>query len=256
MKRALAVALLLAVPAFGQSDDGLFAQGKYEAAIRAAASDNSARGFVDAARATLAEEATREERCLACLKRAEDFARRAIAADSKLSNGYVFLAITLGLESRIEGYDEARRKGYAGEAKRALDAALDADPGNAWALAAMGGWNIEVVRGGGPVLALLLYGASVDKGRKCFDAAFARAPDNIAIRYQYALTLAGYDAERYRADIGRSLSRTVNGTTDTAYGRLLQNRAGELLALLRKGDEAAFVERVRVYEGFVTTPAG
>ncbi|HUO97378.1 MAG TPA: hypothetical protein VMU01_01840 [Rhizomicrobium sp.] len=256
MKCLLAFALVLAVPAFGQSADRLYVEGKYDAAVRAAVSENSAHGFSGAARATLAEEATREERCLACLERAEEFARKAIAADPKYSEGYVFLAITLGLESRIEGYDVARRKGYAGQAKRALETALANDPGNVWALAGLGGWNIEVARGGGPVLALLLYGATVERGRACFAEAFRMAPDNIAIRYQYGLTLAGYDGERYRGEIEDAFSRVAKGQADSAYGRLLQKRAGELLALLRRGDSAAFAERVRTYEGYVTTPAG
>ena len=32
--------------------------------------------------------------------------------------------------------------------------------------------------------------------------------------------------------------------------RLLQERAGELLELLKKGDRAAYVARVRKYEGY------
>jgi len=255
MKRALAVALFLAAPALGQPDDGLYAQGRYQAAIRTAVALNSAHGYSDAARATLADEATRDERCLACLKNAEDFARRAIAADRDRTDAYVYLAITLGLESRVEGYEEAIRKGYAGEAKRALDAALKSDPGDPWALAAMGGWNIEVVRGGGPVLALLLYGASVEKGRKYFAQALRKAPDNIAIRYQYGLTLAGYDPKRYRREIEDSFAHVASGSAATAYDRLMQKRAGELQGLLRD-DDGSFAARVRAYEGYLTTPAG
>jgi len=253
MKRALALAILLAVPAFGQADDQLFAQGRYDAAIRAGVAENTAHGFADAARATLADEAARDQRCLACLKRAEDFARRAVAADAKYADGQVFLAIALGLESHIEGNGVARRKDYAGEAKRALDAALASDPSNAWALAGIGGWNIAVVRGGGSVLALLLYGATVEKGRASFAQAFRVAPDNLAIRFQYALTLAGYDPQRYRAEIEDCLSRTARSQADTAYDRLVQKRAGELLGLLRKGDDDGFAARVRLYEGYVTT---
>ena len=256
MKRTVAFALLLIAPAFGQSEDQLYADGKYDAAIRAGLADNSAHGFCDAARAVLAEEASRDQRCLSCLKRAEDFARRAIAADPKISDGYVYLAITLGLESRIEGYDVARSRDYAGKAKRALDKALANDPNNVWALAGLGGWNIEVARGGGSLLAYLLYGATVDRGRAYFARAFSMAPDNTAIRYQYALTLAGYDAERSRTDIESSLSRAVNGRDDTTYGRLLQARARELLTLLRKGDAVMFAARVRTYEGYVTTAGG
>jgi hypothetical protein len=256
MKRALIAAFFLFAPAFGQSVDRLYAEGNYEAAVRAAVAENSAHGFADAARATLADEASHDDRCLACLKRAEAFARRAIAADPKSADGYVFLAVTLGLESRIEGYVEARRKGYAGEAKRALETALADDPGNVWALAGLGGWNIEVVRGGGSVLAYLFYGATVEKGRALFARAFREAPDNMAIRYQYALTLAGFGSERYRSDVEDALMRVSHSGADSAYGRLLQRRAGELLALLRRGDDTAFTARVRSYGGYPTASAG
>ncbi len=254
MKRLCALVLLLAgmSPALAEAtpDFQLYAGGKYDAAIRTGLARNDARGFADAARAALADETTREERCLPCLKRAEDYARRAIAAGPAMPDGHVYLAIALGLESRIEGTDEARRKGYPGEAKRTLDAALAAAPNNSWTLAALGGWNIEVVRGGGKVLGYLLFGATLDKGRKLYAAAFEAAPDNIALRYQYALTLSGYDAERFRGEIETSFLNVVKGKAGTAYDRLLQKRAGELLELLKKGDADAFAALARKYEGY------
>ncbi len=253
MRRILAALCLLAAPAFAQTDDHLYAEGAYEAAIRAAVARNNAHGFSDAARATLAEEASREQRCLPCLKRAEDFARRAIAADPKYADARVYLALSLGLEARIEGYDVARRKGYASQAKQALDEALAFDPKNTWALAGLGGWNIEIVRGGGSVLAYLIYGATIQRGRDYFAQALDLAPDNIAIRFQYALTLAGYNVEKFRSEIEALLTRVIEGPADSLYLRLLQKRAAELLALLRKGDAGGFAARVRVYEGYLTT---
>jgi tetratricopeptide (TPR) repeat protein len=258
MRCLLAVLILIAAPGLAQAAGGdqLYAEGLYEAAIKADVARNDAHGFSDAARAALAEEAGRDQRCLPCLKRAEEFARRAIAADPKYPDARVYLAIVLGLEARIEGYGVARRRGYADQAKQALDAALAADPDNVWALAGLGGWNIEVVRGGGRFLAYLIYGATVDRGLALFGRALQQAPNNLAIRYQYALTLSGFDAVRFRGQIEQNFSRVVDGRTDTAYGRLLQKRAGELLGLLRKGDSDAFADRVRTYEGYVTTTTG
>ncbi len=256
MKRVFVALLLLLTPAFGQVDDHLYREGAYDAAIRAGLARNDAYGFGEAARATLAEEASREQRCLPCLKRAEDYARRAMAADPKFADARVYLALSLGLEARIEGYGVARRKGYATQAKQALEEAHAIDPKNVWALAGLGGWNIEVVRGGGKVLAYLLYGATLERGQTLFAQALSQAPDNIAIRYQYALTLSGYDVERYRARIEALLTRVVEGQAGTAYLRLLQKRAAELQSLLRKGDTDAFAARVRQYEGYVTTTTG
>lgn len=256
MRCAVVALLLLLTPAFGQPDDHLYAEGAYEAAIKDGLARNNAHGFGEAARATLAEEATREQRCLPCLKRAEEYARRAMAADPKFADARIYLALSLGLEARIEGYDIARRKGYAGQARRALEEAHALDPNNVWALACLGGWNIEVVRGGGPVLAYLLYGATLERGRTYFSQALDLAPDNIAIRYQYALTLSGYNVERYRGEIEALLTHVVEGKAETAYLRLMQKRATELLTLLRRGDAIAFAMRVRQYEGYVTTTTG
>lgn len=257
MRHVFVALFLLLTPAFGQAaDDHLYAEGSYDAAIKAGLARNTAHGFGEAARAALADEASREQRCLPCLKRAEDYARRAMAADPKFADARVYLALSLGLETRIEGYDIARRKGYATEAKRALDEAHAIDPKNIWALACLGGWNIEVVRGGGKVLAYLIYGATLERGRAYFAQAFAQAPDNIAIRYQYALTLSGYDAERFRGEIEALLNRVVEGQAETVYLRLMQKRAAELLSLLRKGDADGFAARVRQYEGYVTTTTG
>lgn len=256
MKRAFAALLLLIAPAFGQSDDHLYRDGAYDAAIRAGIARNDAHGFGEAARATLADEASRQQRCLPCLKRAEGYARRAMAADPKFADARVYLALSLGLATRIEGYDIARRKGYATEAKRALEEARVLDPKNAWALAGLGGWNIEVVRGGGKVLAYLIYGATLERGRAYFAQAFAQAPNNIAIRYQYALTLSGYDVKRFRGEIEALLTRVVEGHADTVYLRLVQKRAAELQSLLRKGDDEGYAARVRAYEGYVTTTTG
>lgn len=249
MKRALALLILLLTPAFGQ-DDQLYADGKYDAAISAGLARGDGLGFGNAARATLAEEASREQRCLSCLQRAESYARKAIAADPKNADARVYLALALGLEARIEGYGIARRKGYAGQAKAALDEGRVLAPNSVWVLAGLGGWNIEVVRGGGQVLAFVLYGATLDRGLSLFDEAFRQAPDNVAIRYQFALTLSGYAPDRFRTVITEMFGHVIEGHARTAYERLLQKRAGELLALLRKGDSEGFAARVRQYEGY------
>ena len=178
------------------------------------------------------------------------FARRAIVADPKLPDGEIYLAVSLGLESRIEGPIIARLHNYPGQAKEALDRALAEDPKNAWAMAGIAGWNVEIVRNAGQGLADLFYGASLEKGLDLFQQAFKAAPDNISVRYQCALSLSTYDAERFHGQIEDALNQVVTGKADTVYGRLVQKRAGELLDLLKKGDSAAYLARVRKFEGY------
>ena len=88
---------------------------------------------------------------MVCLERAEDFARAAVAADPHLADGHVWLAVALGYEARIIGVMRARLRDMPGQAKEELDAALATIPTIAYALAALGGWHIEIVRGGGAI---------------------------------------------------------------------------------------------------------
>jgi hypothetical protein len=246
----LAAALLVAWPARADSAGDLYVQGKYEAAIAAELAKNSAMGFANAARAALAEEASRDEPCLPCLERAEDYARKAIATDPKLPDGQIYLAITLGLEEHIVGPIVARLHHYPDQAKRAIDAALVSDPDDVWALAALGGWNIEIVGHAGATLADWLYGASLDKGEAAFAEAFKAAPQNFVVRYQYALTLSDYDTARFRGEIEGALAVAADGRPSTAYNSLLKKRAGELLALLKAGKDDDYAALVRKYESY------
>lgn len=245
-----ALLVLLSTTAHAGDDAlALYGQGQYDRSIAVASAENSAGGFALAARATLAD-AMMQKPCLACLKRAEGFARRAIAADSKPPEGHVYLAVALGYQARIVGIVRARLANYAEDAKSNLDAALASDPRNVWALAARGGWNIEIVRGGGAVLADWLYGASVTQGLADFAAAFKSAPDNIVLRYQYALSLGGFDPVAYRGEVEDALRRANSRTALTAYDGFAQNRARELLAALKKNDRAEFARLVRRDQGY------
>lgn len=247
---AIAFAALTAPSWAAERPYDLYAAGRYNDAIRAGVAEQDASGFAIAARAVLADATTRDRPCGACLERAEGFARHAVQADPNYPDGQTYLAVSLGLEARLAGPIFARMHNYPGQAKRALDAALKADPKNFWALAALGGWNVEIVRTGGPVLADFFYAASVDKGLEAFAQAFSIAPHNVAIRYQYALSLAGYDLPRFRRAVDEALSRAQHDAPLTAYERLAQSRATELAGLLRRGDTVAFALRVRKYQGY------
>ncbi len=156
----------------------------------------------------------------------------------------------MGYEARVVGPVWARAHNYPGQAKTELDAALALDPKSPWALGALGGWNVEIVRTGGDYLASWLYGATVDKGLAAFDAAFKAAPDNLSVRYQYALSLGGYDADRFNREIRDAFARIAKDKPATAYETVARARAAELAGLLNKGDRNAFTAKVRQYQGY------
>ncbi len=228
----------------------LYAAGRYADAMKAGAQAATAQGYTIAARAALADATTRQRPCLDCLRHAEDLARKAAVVDPRLADAHVYLAVAMGYEARVVGPVWARAHNYPGHAKAELDIALALDPKSPWALGALGGWNVEIVRTGGDYLANWFYGASVDKGLAAFAAAFRSAPDNLSVRYQYALSLCGYDAERFRHEIDEAFARVARDRPATAYEVTAKVRAAELAGLLKTGDRDAFDAKVRQYQGY------
>jgi hypothetical protein len=254
MKWALVLALLLLPSmALAASDDEIFAvyaRGDYEQAARLGEASGTAAGLATAARAVLAEDVLRDTPCLSCLERAESLARRAVAADPHHAFGQVWLSVALGYQARIIGSVKARMKNMPTQSRAALEQAVKDDPNNAFAVSALGGWHIEVVRGGGAPLARLFYGAKESEAVNLFDRAVRLAPGNVAVRYQIGLSLAGFDAAKYQARIVSELKAAVSDRPETAYEKRMQARAAELLALLNQGERNAFDRRVRKYQGF------
>ena len=226
----------------------LYVRGDYEQAIRAGEASNSAAGLATAARAALADEVLRDSPCMPCLQRAEVLARQAVALDPHHAFGQVWLAVALGYQARITGAVKARMANTPAQSKEALDQAVRDDPGNAFAVSALGGWHIEIVRGGGSFLAGLTYGAREKEALALFDRAVKQAPDNVAVHYQIGLSLAGFDLKKYQNRIAAEFRAAVASPPRTAYEKKIRERAGELLSLMDSRD--AFNARVRKYQGF------
>jgi hypothetical protein len=250
MKAALLALVLAASPAENSALFGLYAQGQYEEAMSQGEATGTAAGFAIAARAALADAMMRPQPCLECLKRAEAYARRAVAADRGAADGHVWLAAALGYEARIVGLVRARLDNDPAQAKANLDEALKAQPDNAYALAALGGWNVEIVRAGGKFLANKLYGASIEQGMTLFDRAVRAQPRNVAVRYQIALSLAGLNPVTHRSRIDSELEAAIHAVPETAYEKFVQGRAAELLMLLKRNDRDAFETKLRSFQGY------
>lgn len=246
--------LLALMLSAGQPDTGalfaLYAQGRYADAMREGEASGTAAGLAIASRAALADAMIRPKPCLSCLKRGADDARRAIAVDPRVPDGHVWLAASLGYQARIMGIVWAKLEGDPDQAKAQLDAALALDPANAYALAALGGWNAEIVRVGGRYLAREIYDASMAQSLDLFDRAVHAAPNNVAVHYQIALALAAFDTEAYGARVESELGAAVAGPPQTAYEKFIAGRAQELLALMKGGDRDAFAAKLKVFQGY------
>ena len=253
MKRSVA-ALLLLLPAFpAMADDAalfaLYARGDYAQAMQAGEASHTAYGYALAARAAMGDAVLHDKPCMVCLQHAETMARAAVAADPKLADGQVWLAVALGYQARIQGMVRARLRDLPEQAKAALDAAIAADPANPYAVSALGAWHIEVVKGAGPFLARTLYGASMSDAMALLDRAAKLAPGNVAVRYQIGLSLAGMDPDAYRARIATELETAARAVPATSYERAMQARAAELKTL-QGGSRPAFDAKVRQFQGY------
>ena len=253
--RAAAAALLLFLPLSARAATteeifAAYAKGDYEQAERVGEASHTAPGLAIAARAVLADAVLRDTPCLACLERAESLARQAITADPHHAFGQVWLAVALGYQARIIGSVKARMNNSPAQSKAALETAVSDDPKNAFAVSALGGWHIEIVRGGGAFLAGLVYGAKEQQALALFDRAVQLAPGNVAVHYQIALSLAGFNPGKYHARIASELKASLAAVPQTAYEKKIQGRAQELLGTMNQGADDAFHARVRKYQGF------
>ncbi|HTT83463.1 MAG TPA: hypothetical protein VMF67_08270 [Rhizomicrobium sp.] len=241
---------LLAPAAFAETPFQLYEEGRFADAEKSALAEGDAAGYALAARADLAAEMMRPEPCRPCLEHAEALAQHAIDLDPGLPEGRIEFVVALGYQARLIGALEAHFKGYAEKAKNNIEAAIDSDPENAWAWAALGGWNIEIAHDAGSTLARWLYGASLKDGLDDFSKAFAAAPDNLVIRFQYALSLAACHEAAYREAILDALSRAAADAPHGAYEAYAQKCAKELLTALRADDMDTFDRLVRHDQGY------
>jgi hypothetical protein len=228
----------------------LYESGAFTAALTAGENEGDAAGLIVAARAAIADAELRDAPCASCLNHLEDIARRVIAAEPEEAEGYIYLSVALGLRARLLGLMEARREKLAEHSDEALEIALQLSPASSLALAARGGWHIEVARLAGNFLGRILYGARADEGKTYFRRAVAAEPENLVIRYQFALSLSGYDLHGERPEVETLLAEAAAIMPRDAYEVAVQTRAAELATLLRDGDIHSYGARVNAFQGF------
>ena len=224
--------------------------GDYQGAIAIGEAAATGAGLAVAARAAFAQANLSDMPCLECLKRVEEFAHRSIMLDMNHPEAYVYLAAAYGYESRIIGYVRASLDHYPELARQAIDHALAVEPNDAWSLAALGGWHIEIVHDAGSLLARTLFGARVDLGEDAFRQAFAADPGNLVVRLQFALSMSAYDLNHYRNQIVEQLATIAMLQPRTAYEIVMKQRSAQLLQLLNAGHRTAYLALIQKYQGY------
>jgi hypothetical protein len=236
--------------AAGVAPFDLYRAGQYEDAIKSGEAANTGQALAVAARAAFAEANLSEMPCMPCLQRVEGLARRSIALDNMHPDAFVYLAAALGYQARIVGSITAQFRRYPEDAKDALDHALAVAPNDDWALAATGAWHIEVVRNGGSLLARTIYGARVDTGMDYFYKAFAAEPRNLVIRFQFALSLSGYNFDANSGPVSAALESVRAIEPRTTYEGVIKERAQRLLDLIKANKRAEYLALVNRYQGY------
>jgi hypothetical protein len=231
--------------------ESLFIDGAYEPSAERAAAIGDAGGFALAARALLAHATTTAPSAsrVALVERAEVLARSAIEANPDEAEGHLQLVIALGHLGRHAGILASQFDGLAQETKRHIRLALEIDDANPWAHAVSGGWHIEIVRHDPLGFASLIYGARRRRGMAQFATAIELDPNNMIIRYQFALALLELNSKRYGDEAAAQLQIVTGGQVASAYEAFLARRARHLLALQQAEDRDAFKLAIENFAG-------
>jgi len=177
--------------------EAAFVRGEYDAALTELSDSKTADALAFRARALLAEAMSGPaDPPEDMLHRALEDANVALIMDPSHSEARLQRAIALSLILRPMSVREARKTGWAEEARDLAEGVLEDEPGNVYAHGFLSVWNLEVVHRGGRIGAMIL-GAGVSDGRAHYEAATAAASDDASVHWQWARALAALEAERF-----------------------------------------------------------
>ena len=218
----------------------LYAAGEFIAAADLADTQPSASSRAFASRALVAAcaAAPSDAAINALLARAETSAREALSLDSRSVDARLQLALVYGMEGRRASLAQAFADRYASRGKRLIDQALAIEPTNAHAHAMLGAWNLEVLRRGGRVGALI-YNARADAGLAEFERARQLAPDDMLIPLHLAVALLALDPVTYGPRASQLLQDIRAASPSDALERLGQETAQRLQTALTESPQAA-----------------
>jgi len=173
--------------------------GQYTQAISTASSEGTAQGYILAAEALSAQvmlELVPDVNGSA--KDAKALAQKALDIEPENTEALIQYALALGFEARSSSLMKAYFGKLPDKSKAAIDIAYAAAPDDARTAALQGAWHLGIVRKTGEKRARKMFGASESDGVKWYDNAVARAPSDIVILGNYAITLLALDPVKYR----------------------------------------------------------
>jgi tetratricopeptide (TPR) repeat protein len=216
-----------------------YAVGNYEQAASLARGQTSSNAALLTARALLTKAMlldVEDPEVLALATTAKNYADLARSLSPDLVEAHLDAAIARGLKAHHLAHGEAIAN--VEEARLAIDHALRLAPDDPWVQATEGGWHLTLTGRLGALAANVMFGASRSEGLAAFDRAFAGAPDDAKLLYNFAkvrmLQGDGLAAEEARAAV-RKLLRLSPADT---LGRSFRVMGPKLLAAI-DAEEAA-----------------
>ncbi|PKP80090.1 MAG: hypothetical protein CVT79_16710 [Alphaproteobacteria bacterium HGW-Alphaproteobacteria-18] len=226
-----AFAMLAVLPAAAdfRAASEAFRAGHYDRAFAEAGREQTADAHAFRARALLAKAMCGEgDPPRSLIDQALSEAETALKIAPEHAEGRLQKAISLSLILRPMSLGEARKTGYGELSKALAEGVLVDEPGNYYAHGLLAVWHVEVERRGGRIGAAIM-GASLKAGRSHYAEAVRLAPEDIALRWQWARALAALDARKYRSEIEETLQAALATDPATDLDRVMRGRAARLL---------------------------
>ena len=230
----IAVALLLSAPAWGNSAQevrGLIASGDYETAQSLAEALETAEGYALAAESLSARILLGEVNKLnKKSKQARKLSEKALEIDPTLYDAKLQYALSDGFVTRTSGDLTAWRKKLPTKTLAIIQDFRAAYPDDAKGLALEGAWHLGVIRKAGAKNGGKWFGASLAEGDRLYGEARAKAPRDVLIETNYAMSLLVLDVPYYGPQVKPILESVATMTARDDLYRKVQGKAAKVLA--------------------------
>lgn len=211
--------------------------GDYDAAIQTSLTLPTPEGYIVAAE-TISAQVMLElvPDVNASAKLAKGYAQNALDADPDNTEALIQYALALGFETRSSGIMKAYFGKLPQKSKTAIDKAYNAAPDDPRTAALLGAWHLGIVRKAGEKRAAKMFKADTQQGIAFYDDAVSRAPDDIVIAGNYAISLLGIDAAAHKDRAKALLVSIKNTAPKNAVEREVQARMVPLIEFLEYPD--------------------
>jgi len=212
--------------------------GDYDKAVELGELAKTADGYVLAASALIAKILTlKSEDIKDTAKDARDYAKDALKLEPENAEALLQYAVAYGIVTRASSNFTVWRKKMPQKSLAAIQAAQTVSPDDARVDALIGSWHLGIVRKAGAERGADMFGANEGAGIAAFEQAVTRAPNDIVINMNYALSALALDPVKY-GDRGEQILNTIaERSAQSDIDRVYLAWSKELSGLFDNADE-------------------